>query len=669
MTILGREQDLELVELLLRHAPIVAVVGPGGVGKTALVEECARRRRAEGGQVVVVALERLGSDVDPRSLEDDLQLSRGALVIIDGAEILPPAARAVLGRIARVRRLLVASRAPLGLGEAVVPLGGLGREAAIELVLRRARSSADPARDRVRAEAIVDRVGTAPLALEIAAAGLDDPGSDDRDRSIAVRGSDVIAELVSSSWSRLGLDERRALAVLALLGRSLDLGLAALVFDELAIGPEVLERLVAAAMAHIDGGRIRIHELIADHARASTDVAALGDELVAPVARWVGSKLDDAGHPRSPRDHAALCEERRAIDHAFALSPPSAELRAPLSLGLLVERGDYAPGAVEIADRALSAGLEGELRAVLLARRARAYAFTARSARGIADVEAGHASIAELDGPVAAQIRAELEVARVWSLLWEGDYAAASAAAERGIAWADEAGDERSLGRMYMYRAWASNYLGQSEVALDDVRRAREILERAGDRRGTANVHYACGSILHDRGELASAAASYRLAFFELAGMRARFATNALIGIGACLHESGALGRAARLLRGAARRAKRTADLLDESLARFHASMLAIEEGDPGARGELDAAIGGGLPKYVLPLAFAVRGAIARRAGDLPAAEAAFTEAARVSPRDPTLHAALTQIESGQVEGDPSRFARAEIRIALRAAR
>ncbi len=218
----GRAHEIAMVSALLVTHRCVALVGPGGVGKTRVALEVARavhgdRSVAPGGSVVVdLAGARDRSDVllrvaralavgegRDRSLEGavrDAIEATGRLVVLDQADaLLEDVARLVTDLADGPRaRLLVTSRAPLDSATTVrvralpvPPPGGdaatLARSPAIALFLdvaSRDASGAEPARspddgsvldpaDPVELAEVAEvcrRVGGFPLAIELAAA-------------------------------------------------------------------------------------------------------------------------------------------------------------------------------------------------------------------------------------------------------------------------------------------------------------------------------------------------------------------------------------------------------------------------------------------------------------------------------------------------------------------
>lgn len=195
-SLVGRERDAEAASALLDTARLVTLVGPGGVGKTRLALEVARRcapRHASGGRVV-----ELTTLTDPGSVPAAVLAALGVanlagpaepaleragaldlLVVLDNCEHVIDAVADVLEHLlaGSRTRVLATSRERIGLaGEhvrVVEPLGTEGSEpAARQLFLDRAlqagASLADLDPDLV--DRIVRRLDGLPLAIEMAAA-------------------------------------------------------------------------------------------------------------------------------------------------------------------------------------------------------------------------------------------------------------------------------------------------------------------------------------------------------------------------------------------------------------------------------------------------------------------------------------------------------------------
>lgn len=219
--LLGRDDALAEVERRIESSRLVTIVGPGGVGKTALAQAAAERVGPNfdlGSRWVDLTSanspELLASTVatqlDFPSFEAlcASPVDRPALVVIDNCEHLIDAAAAAIEALLDACALpcvVATSRSPLGLAEeSVVILAPLdtasdmndGRpNPAAELFMRRARSAGgDVVDDAPLVAELCRRLDGLPLAIEIAAA---------RTRSMTV------TEIMRRLNEDLGVLERR----------------------------------------------------------------------------------------------------------------------------------------------------------------------------------------------------------------------------------------------------------------------------------------------------------------------------------------------------------------------------------------------------------------------------------------------------------------------------
>jgi DNA-binding SARP family transcriptional activator/predicted ATPase len=207
-SLVGRDDERAAVAARLESHRVVSVVGPGGVGKTALAMDAAASvaDRFADGVVVVDLAPATGNDVaaalaaaigappveggDPLARAVELVQGREALIVLDGCERARADAAAVAVALLRAAPrlcVLATAPAPLGVaGEAVVPLGPLGlpppgggieeiRDApAVALLVRRLDEQGVPVSgpaDWTAVGAIAVALDGLPFALEVAAAG------------------------------------------------------------------------------------------------------------------------------------------------------------------------------------------------------------------------------------------------------------------------------------------------------------------------------------------------------------------------------------------------------------------------------------------------------------------------------------------------------------------
>ncbi|MFD9943773.1 BTAD domain-containing putative transcriptional regulator [Nonomuraea sp. NPDC059023] len=185
--LVGREKALADLLGLPASARLVTLTGSGGVGKSRLALEAARRLSdgfPDGAHLVELSAssepEVPGMVAAALGLRDDGDLAaalgtRRALLILDNCEhVVEPVAKLadLLLRAAPDLRVLATSREPLGVaGEVVREVAPLDPAAAARLFTTRALPGTPlPPRDAEAVEVICRRLDGIPLALELAAA-------------------------------------------------------------------------------------------------------------------------------------------------------------------------------------------------------------------------------------------------------------------------------------------------------------------------------------------------------------------------------------------------------------------------------------------------------------------------------------------------------------------
>lgn len=186
--LLGRDAELAAARAALARARVVTLVGPGGVGKSALAREVA-------GDAPVVELAALDPDadvlaaaarvldvvLDPARVGDAIRsMARlDALVVLDNCEHVADAVASAVERLVEVPggavRVLATSRVPLGVaGEVLVELRPLAPADARALFDARARAALQTwdGGDGATVDRLLADLDRLPLTIEMAAARL-----------------------------------------------------------------------------------------------------------------------------------------------------------------------------------------------------------------------------------------------------------------------------------------------------------------------------------------------------------------------------------------------------------------------------------------------------------------------------------------------------------------
>ncbi|MFI6096035.1 BTAD domain-containing putative transcriptional regulator [Lentzea sp. NPDC051213] len=175
--LIGRTALLAVITSALRRSPVVTLVGPGGIGKTRLVQEC-------GG--VLVSLAEITSSADvPRAVADALGIverpgltvaqavcaARPSLLVLDNCEHVLEGAAAFAAAVCDSVQVLATSRERLSVAdEQVVVVEPLDLAASAELFDVRARAADATYVPDAAVPEICRRLDGIPLAIELAAA-------------------------------------------------------------------------------------------------------------------------------------------------------------------------------------------------------------------------------------------------------------------------------------------------------------------------------------------------------------------------------------------------------------------------------------------------------------------------------------------------------------------
>lgn len=324
----GRAREIALIDAVLHlespPASVVFVHGPGGIGKSTLLREAARRGAAAGYDVVHTDARRWSAD--PAGLAAALEApatSPRPLLLIDGYELIAAVGVAlrdsVLPRLPAAARVIIAGRRPPepewtagGWESITVPLalGPLDDHDARDLLRRRGVD------DEEHSRTLLAWARGLPLALAVGAdaalaAGTADLRALDDDRALA----SVL--LTSLAGHEMGGADRDVLAVAA-------------------IAPAVDARMLAAALPGVDadhaeawlgglsfalaaGSRIRLHDRVA--AALRTELRATDPARERDLRRRIGDHLYEraaTGHPTMVGEMISLIDNP-AVRRGFAL--------------------------------------------------------------------------------------------------------------------------------------------------------------------------------------------------------------------------------------------------------------------------------------------------------------------------------------------------------------
>lgn len=334
--LIGREAEVTLVRDRLRDRRLVTLVGPGGIGKTALARAVAAESAAEFGEGTrIIDLTRV--DSAPGVSESvaaqlgyasframmDAPGDHSVLLLVDNCEHVLDAAAEIVERVldaCQMPTVLATSRTALDVpGETVIPVVPLGlpppgttASPAVSLFLERARDAgAEPEPTEPVAE-LCRRLDGVPLAIELAAAraramtpaemlarlggGLDVL---DRPRRRSARRHQSLHAAIAWSHDLLGVDQQRLFERLSVFTGPFTAMDAHVVAGEPGARPtttqDLLDDLVAASMVVADptGDTTWYRELgtLRAFARHALDRSGEADAIVARLVDHVVDRV------------------------------------------------------------------------------------------------------------------------------------------------------------------------------------------------------------------------------------------------------------------------------------------------------------------------------------------------------------------------------------------
>lgn len=534
----GGEASAAALLDLLGRARLVAVVGPGGCGKTRLAVEVAHRAARLGGfdsvdfvplagctdadampDTMLRALGLPPSGTDPLARVADALAGRRRLCVLDNVEqLLPAVAPRLAALAARLPDVhwLVTSRQTLGLdGEqrfelaalplppADAPLPALARNPAVALFVDRARA-ADPAflLDAANAPdvvALVRRVDGLPLAIELAAA---------RARSLAPgrmlalmaprdgtalawlardgprSGSDArqasMAETIDWSWRQLAAPARDALAALAVFDApfGLDAACAAVGTPQAVLQ---IDELVARSLLYAQPAddRFAMLEVIREFAAARSDAAG-ARRARAGRLRWL------VGWAAATPSNPSIARELAHVHAAIAAAPADGAAADALTLALALRAhwdSDGVPAATLRALDAAAAEVDPAAAPALASDAHELLAYLLFEAGEVAPARS-HAARALASAPDDAR-RARAMVRQAWvELAAHRDATGVPAMLDQALALARRSGDLDAQARaLHQLAVVAHNHQRRTADAEALLAESQALWERLGDAR------------------------------------------------------------------------------------------------------------------------------------------------------------------------------------------
>ena len=672
--LVGRDGDLSRLHEAVGRAQCVSVVGPAGVGKTALVSRWAHDAAcpvvsmasvgADGAVAAVAAC--VGVSLGP-SAQAPEQLGRAlaardvGTVVLDGVEHVVDAVRALIVAWRRAHprlSVVVTTHAPLGLpGERVVTLAPLGIEEATALLARRlAAHRAGPVPDTATLAALAAQVDGLPLAVELLAARAQIVGpagwADLARDPVSLRlpgGRASLDDAIARTWRWLDPPLRRVLSCAALYRMMpTPQDLAAVLGGDVAEVQDALDALAVRALWRAPRGPSAAVRAVAAREASDALVVRHARHLMRPGA--------------DPEDRIAAAARVHAIDPALAIDLTVAALRASLTDGPL--RPVDAERVVAWADSAGHRAAE-----------ARVIRGAVRTVCGDLPGATHDLEVACLDEGAAPEARARLG----WLLALHGRFEESQHALDAALAGARTHEDARCEAMIHTRWGGVRHFAGDPSGALAHLQAAVGLYEGLGD---VVEARRARSSAALMRLELGQPVRAMETLVDVVAVERAdgngAAVAQHLLNLGGAALDAGDLPAARGWLDEAAREASALGDVALAAQARMSSAVADLLDDRPldalrrlhGARAQLAAV----RRPVLLRLTWAWTAVAAHRCGDAAEARRAVDAARDPSVGVPAVVAEVVDVCEAAVhgvvvpmrEGAPS-VVRAALRVAARA--